>query len=136
MNTQKFFIVSIAILAIGAGAWMIFSKNTPSSPATQKDMTSQMQEIPTKPASQASNTPTYSMVDVVKHATKDDCWMVMDSVVYDMTSYKTHPGGDGIWNGCGKDATALFETRPDGSSHSDKARIKREEYAIGVLVQE
>lgn len=61
--------------------------------------------------------------------------MVMDSVVYDMSSYKTHPGGDIIWKGCGKDATALFETRPDGETHSDKARAKREEYKIGILSQ-
>lgn len=61
--------------------------------------------------------------------------MIMDSVVYDMSSYKTHPGGEIIWNGCGKDATALFETRPDGSSHSDRARTKREEFKIGILSQ-
>lgn len=137
MNTPKFFIVSVAILAVGAAVWYFSPKKStvPVIPTqTQKDSGAK----PTAASDSAATTgktATYALAEVQKHATKGDCWMVMDSVVYDMSSYKTHPGGEIIWNGCGKDATALFETRPDGSSHSDRARTKREEFKIGILAQ-
>lgn len=47
----------------------------------------------------------------------------------------SHPGGKAILEGCGTDATELFETRPMGSgtAHSERARTLRENYYIGDL---
>lgn len=78
----------------------------------------------------------YTMEEVAKHNTKDDCWMVIHGDVYDVTAFiDSHPGGLAILQGCGKDATELFETRPMGSGtpHSDKAREILEKYEIGEL---
>ena len=43
--------------------------------------------------------------------------------------------GKAILEGCGKDGTELYETRPMGSGtpHSDRARNLLEDYYIGEL---
>lgn len=79
---------------------------------------------------------TFSLEEVAKHATPDDCWLILDRKVYEVTEFiPTHPGGKAILEGCGKDATQLFETRPMGSgvSHSSKARNISQQYYIGDL---
>lgn len=44
-----------------------------------------------------------------EHKKKDDCWMVLNGVVYDITDYTfKHPGGAIIFDAAGKDGTALF----------------------------
>ncbi|MBP7774322.1 cytochrome b5 domain-containing protein [Candidatus Woesebacteria bacterium] len=67
----------------------------------------------------------YALSDVAKHATKDDCWMAIKGVVYDVsavTSSGKHAGGPVILQGCGRDATELFTNRPgDKGEHSEKA---------------
>lgn len=79
---------------------------------------------------------TYTMSDVSKHNSQDDCWLVIDGVVYDVTDFvNQHPGGNDIVEGCGQDATELFETRPTGSGtpHSSSARSLLPTYEIGTL---
>ncbi|OUM61645.1 hypothetical protein PIROE2DRAFT_45014, partial [Piromyces sp. E2] len=51
-----------------------------------------------------------TMEEVSKHCTKEDCWMVFNGVVYDVTEYLNfHPGGKSILMTCaGKDATSMF----------------------------
>ena len=47
---------------------------------------------------------------VVSHNKEWDCWIILDSLVYDITVYlQHHPGGkDAILEYAGKDATAAF----------------------------
>lgn len=62
--------------------------------------------------------------------------MIIRSKVYDVTSYiPSHPGGSAIIQGCGKDGTELFETRPMGSKtpHSNYAKSLLEKFYIGEL---
>lgn len=76
------------------------------------------------------------METVAEHASADNCWLVINNNVYNVTDYiASHPGGKFITDGCGKDATELFETRPMGSKtpHSDKARDIMAKYYIGDL---
>jgi cytochrome b involved in lipid metabolism len=75
--------------------------------------------------------------EISKHNTENDCWLIIHGKVYDVTNYvSSHPGGKTIIEGCGKDATNLFETRPMGSgtSHSKKAREKLENFYIGEFI--
>ncbi len=79
----------------------------------------------------------YTLTDVAKHATKDDCWMAIKGVVYDVsavTSSGKHAGGPVILQGCGKDATELFTNRPgDKGEHSEKAWSFLAGMQIGTL---
>ena len=46
------------------------------------------------------------MMEVSKHSTKDNCWTVVDGLVYDVTNYISfHPGGKRIMLGAGKEAS-------------------------------
>jgi cytochrome b involved in lipid metabolism len=79
---------------------------------------------------------TFTLEEISLHADKSDCWLLISGKVYNVASFiNTHPGGDAILEGCGKDATALFETRPVGSGtpHSEGARVRLESFYIGDL---
>ncbi len=70
--------------------------------------------------------------EVAKHNTKNDCWMIVNDRVYDVTKYiNTHPGGPAILAGCGKNATEMFFKQSDGTAHSEKAQSMLEKYYIG-----
>lgn len=76
---------------------------------------------------------------VAEHNTLDDCWLVVNNNVYNISDFiGAHPGGEkNISNYCGKDATIAFETRPTGSKtpHSDRAREILAKYYIGDLAK-
>lgn len=58
-----------------------------------------------------AGSPGFSMDEVAKHTTKDDCWVVLHGRVLNVTSFlKDHPGGElAILTFAGKDATAEFD---------------------------
>lgn len=106
----------------------------------------QPEPTPTLPAATATPTPTttsstpaqqYTLNDVAQHAQPNDCWLVIEGTVYDVTEFvANHPGGAAITFGCGKDATAVFNKRPNGTSHSMQARELLPQFAIGTLKSE
>lgn len=53
---------------------------------------------------------TYTWREVEKHNTKDDCWIVLEGKVYDVTDYiQRHPGGSAIiLKNAGTDCTEKF----------------------------
>jgi cytochrome b involved in lipid metabolism len=77
----------------------------------------------------------YTLTEVSQHSTKEDCWMVIEGVVYDVTKFiPDHKGGDQILMGCGKDATDIFNLSPDGSGpHPQRASAVLPRYQVGVL---
>lgn len=60
----------------------------------------------------------YTTATVATHNTKADCWSIINSNVYDLTSYiPRHPGGSqNIVDICGKDGTSAFTGQHGGSS--------------------
>ncbi len=76
-----------------------------------------------------------TLEEIANHKDATSCWMVVEGNVYDVTSFiPNHPGGEQILLGCGKDATEMFNTRPnDGTSHSNRARQMLDGLQIGVL---
>ncbi len=77
----------------------------------------------------------FTLSDIAKHNTAEDCLMVIRGKVYDVTnSINSHPGGDSILEGCGKDATFLFEN-PEGrgKGHSRRAEAMLNNDYIGEL---
>jgi len=60
-------------------------------------------------AVETSGIKTYTMSDVAVHNRKEDCWLVINGAVLDVTGFiSMHPGGDKILKGCGVDATGYF----------------------------
>ena len=73
----------------------------------------------------------YTLDDVAMHATQEDCWMAVGGKVYNITpAIETHPGGEAILRGCGKENTENFT-----NIHSEKEGIdmKLEGLYIGNL---
>ena len=60
--------------------------------------------------------PAYSLAQVAAHAHKDDCWIVVDDKVYDMTPHvRNHEG----WIGSGKISTLLAILSAMGTDCTD-----------------
>lgn len=82
-----------------------------------------------------------TLEEIAKHDNKEDCWLAIEGKVYDVSPYVAsgfHPGKLAILQGCGKDATELFNTRPmskNPSAHSSRAREMLPKYFIGDLAQ-
>lgn len=77
----------------------------------------------------------YTPTDVARHARPEDCWMIIDGRVYDISTYlPDHPSRSGIvepW--CGKEASEAYHTKGRGRSHSAGANALLAEYRIGTL---
>ncbi|KAK3035959.1 hypothetical protein RJ639_031382 [Escallonia herrerae] len=73
----------------------------------------------------------YTMQEAAQHNTKEDCWVVIDGKVYDVSTYlDEHPGGDDVLLATtGKDATDEFED----AGHSKTARELMENFCVGEL---
>lgn len=74
----------------------------------------------------------YTLEDVRKHNRRNDCWVIVDNHVLDLTKFlEKHPfGPDVIVDWAGRDATLIF----DKAQHGDSAYKAMLEYAIGRLV--
>lgn len=147
MNKNLLIIVSFVVVLVGAGAFALsqlqgqsgrgnFSPTPQSTPSAIGQTNSPLQS---QEASSSATTVDgqFTLEDVAKHSTPDDCWIVIEGMVYDVTAYiaqQRHPGGAAILGGCGKDATEFFNMRPqDGKPHSDSARSTLSRFKIGSL---
>lgn len=90
---------------------------------------------PNEPVASEEIEETISLDQVALHSTQSDCWLAIRGKVYDVTSFFTHPGGEAILEGCGTDATFLFENRPSGSGtpHSSIAEQALPNFYLGEL---
>ncbi|MDO8507306.1 MAG: cytochrome b5 domain-containing protein [bacterium] len=88
-----------------------------------------------QPATSASPAQTLTLVEISKHNSQSDCWMIIDNKVYNLTSYcMMHPGGgSGITSYCGADGTNAFNTKDKSNpkSHSSYATGLLDSYYIG-----
>ncbi len=90
----------------------------------------------TKTTSTKTEVQLYSKDDIAQHNLETDCWMAIEGKVYNVTDFVgKHPGGKAIINGCGIDATALFNERPTNNKgpHPDQAKELLKEFYIGDL---
>lgn len=87
---------------------------------------------------------TLSLSEIAKHNKQSDCWLLINSKVYNITSYfGSHPGGNSTMSAtCGKDATAAYMTKDPyastsgrSSAHSGGAQGLLANYFIGNLNQ-
>jgi len=74
----------------------------------------------------------YTWEEVAKHNTPDNCWVAIDSKVYDITNFfDSHPGGkEYLALAAGRDATDLFHSY---HTFTDRPESILPKYQIGVL---
>ena len=75
---------------------------------------------------------TYTKEEVKQHNTKDDCWLIIKDMVYNVTEFLSiHPGGSSIVLSVGgEDATEYFY-----ELHREEILLEvGDEYVIGTLV--
>ena len=70
-----------------------------------------------RPSRAPSRTTAYTLADVRRHNTKEDGWIVVDGIVYDITNFaKNHPG----WTAGGMTSTALAIEHALGTECSEE----------------
>lgn len=81
---------------------------------------------------------TLTLEEISKHNSANDCWLVINNNVYNVTSYlNQHPGGaKKIKKFCGKDASKAFATKgKKNKPHSPMAQNQLKQLFIGSLNQ-
>lgn len=80
----------------------------------------------------------YTITDVAEHNTANNCWMIFEDSVYDLTDYLSlHDRYMDITAWCGKDMTEDFQTKDGrGRDHRSSSYSLLENYYIGTLVSE
>jgi len=76
-----------------------------------------------------SDLPVYSTEEVSKHNTENDCWIILNGKVYDITNFfSKHPGGKrALLNFAGKDASSNIQF------HSPLMMKQAKSFYIGEL---
>jgi len=86
---------------------------------------------------QTSPDKVFAPSDVSSHDNYNDCWLIINNSVYDVTDFLgQHPGGAGeIIPHCGKESTQAFATqdRGPGGGHSAQATDMLGAYLIGTI---
>lgn len=73
--------------------------------------------------------------EIAKHNAANDCWIIVQGSVYNVTQYlQLHPGGsDRIIPFCGQDATSAYVTQDGKGSHSPQAYNDLSQLKLGKL---
>jgi cytochrome b involved in lipid metabolism len=133
MNTKVLGIIVIAIVLVG-GVIMFMNNKKQNKSVTNASPTNVQTQLSEKPTVMTKKE--YTLDDVAEHASETDCWLAIEGKVYNVTDFiAKHPGGKAILNGCGKDATTLFNERPtnDKGPHPETAKAQLEQLYIGEL---
>lgn len=86
-------------------------------------------------AAPSTQTKSYTLSDVAKHASGKDCWIAVDGAVYDITAYlPSHPAPPAVLlNWCGKEASKAWHDKGYGGTHSPAATQALLALRIGSL---
>jgi len=128
---------TIGFIVLAAAGWWITLGQNQTEPVSISSPTPTISNTPSiSPTRSNQQLTAITVSTVAQHNTADDCWLIIDRKVYDVTNFiGQHPGGNVILDACGTDATELFETRPMGSGtpHSEYARDLLNDYFVGDL---
>ena len=123
---KEFIFGLIMVLIVGGGLFFVFNKKE------EKKQKIEIKKVEQETPKKSS----FSISDVAKHNNKNDCWIVIDGKVYDVTSYiESHPGGRVMANFCGQDGSLAFATKGKNKPHSPAAYEILKTLYIGDLSQ-
>jgi len=130
-----FWVITAAILTAG----LVFYQNNKSMPALSNfpDLAVVSFSADLSGSGSAPGAATLSLAVIAQHSSLQDCWLLIDNKVYNVSSYlSSHPGGvEIIIPYCGKEATNAFATKDGKGSHSDYAHSLLANYYVGTLNQ-
>lgn len=132
MRMKKELLLSL-ILGFFGLLFLVFLMITRQSPQSKQDR----QDMPATTASLSlmETQPSISSMEMEKHALENDCWIIVDGNVFDVTGYMNiHPDGpDLIIPYCGKDATEAYATKNGKGPHSEKADQDLQTLYVGTF---
>lgn len=107
-------------------------------PAVQtpvKQTSTQDAQTTSEMQTQTASVKKFTLAEIATHDTIDDCWLLIDGKVYDVTAnIGKHPGGEkNITDNCGKEATSAFQNKEPGIPHSPNANDMLKDLLIGEL---
>jgi len=113
--------LSLLIIILFLSACTPANENEPSNPTPT--------EVPTP------STAVINISEIATHNTPQDCWIIVNNMVYDVTEYiVNHPAGaKTITDTCGAESTAAFDNIKDGRGHSPSANRLLADYLLGPL---
>jgi len=124
---KEFIFGLIMVLIVGAGLFFVFNKKE------EKKQKIEIKKVKQEKPKKSS----FLISDVAKHNNENDCWIVIDGKVYDVTNYiESHPGGRVLVNFCGQDGSLAFATKgKKNKPHSPAAYEILKTLYIGDLSQ-
>lgn len=127
MKKNIFIILTIFFVVLLVGILYFQKRNTQINTISTTPIES------TVPSSESTGSGSvYTLAEVATHNNENDCWLVIENKVYDVTSFiPDHPGGQEIIRGCGKDATSLFQGEREHQEGNAAAYLPS--YEIGKL---
>lgn len=136
MKKAVLVIISFIILAgIGLGTYIFLNRKESNS--QNISLSNQGSVVDSNINKNNGETRQFTLNEVAVNNSRNSCWLIIDSKVYDVTSYlREHPGGSGeILPVCGKEATNAFNTMNKSSSkgHSPKASEILSGYLVGSI---
>ena len=76
----------------------------------------------------------FTLEEVAKHNTADDCWVAMNDNVYDLSNFEsTHPGKTAHIKWAGQNIDEVMKNSFDGKGHPAGAFELAKGYLIGTL---
>lgn len=76
----------------------------------------------------------YTKAEVAQHCRPEDCGIIIDKKVYDITDFtKAYPGGDFILQGAGKNYTAIFLATHPLNVSQNLLKVFERDHCIGEI---
>lgn len=143
LYTAVSFIFLVIVTSVVIAGYITSHNRTQQEVVTQTEVqvatsTQMVQSTTTKATDIPPQKKTITIKEVEKHASINDCWIIVEDKVYSVASFiSMHPGGSAaITTMCGQDATTAFQTRGGTGVHSSKARATLGSMFIGDLATE
>jgi cytochrome b involved in lipid metabolism len=122
---MKTFIVILILVVVLGGSYFLWGKSDDQI-INNTDNSSVQNSTSTTPAATSTGNSggiaaMYTREEVATHNNSKDCWAIIGSSVYNLTSWiSKHPGGEkAILSLCGKDGTAAFNNQHGGQARPE-----------------